>query len=570
MECAAINPNISSTFSWEKTDTRAISCKMNFCFMMCKRYVLLPLAGNCNNSNGSLNNVGTNGNYWSSTVSGTNARNLNFNSSNANMNTNNRANGNSVRCLKDYCLLLPQPFFILMIIFFSRPVISAQTVAGYFPLHSYQSVRLEGYKGLKTYPISSTAVDSSGHFVLSYDLEDYGVGTLSAGDETPLILMLSGEDIDIKGKSLGNPISISITKGSENQWLQQYGKELPRREQALSAWTFLKEMYTSDSLFSMQQEPKTSIREEIQRLQEEDATYLNRLSRDSYVRWYLPVRKLVSSVPTIAQYRTEEIPAAISSFRKMDYSDPRLYKSGLLKDAIESHYWLLANSGRSLDSTFIEMQVSIDAMMQSLANDEQKLNEVTAYLFDLLERHSLIEASEYLALKVLNETSCTIDNDLAKQLETYRAMKKGNIAPDIIFEGDHLAPGYEPTDVPKKLSDIRSSYTFVVFGASWCPKCADELPVMIQKYAQWKKQGVEVIYISLDKDREVHSSFTKSFPFMSMCDYKKWDSEIVKDYYVFATPTMYILDNQRKILLRPNSVQQVDAWVDWYLVQGNK
>lgn len=93
---------------------------------------------------------------------------------------------------------------------------------------------------------------------------------------------------------------------------------------------------------------------------------------------------------------------------------------------------------------------------------------------------------------------------------------------------------------------------------------------MIQKYAQWKKQGVEVIYISLDKDREVHSSFTKSFPFMSMCDYKKWDSEIVKDYYVFATPTMYILDNQRKILLRPNSVQQVDAWVDWYLVQGNK
>jgi uncharacterized protein (TIGR02145 family) len=61
----------------------------------------LPLSGNRNNADGSLNNVGSNGNYWSSTVNGTNTWNLNFNSGNANMNNNNRANGFSVRCLKD-------------------------------------------------------------------------------------------------------------------------------------------------------------------------------------------------------------------------------------------------------------------------------------------------------------------------------------------------------------------------------------------------------------------------------------------------------------------------------------
>ena len=59
------------------------------------------VGGYRNHNNGSLNNVGSNGNYWSSSVSGTNARNLNFNSSNANMNSNNRANGFSVRCIKD-------------------------------------------------------------------------------------------------------------------------------------------------------------------------------------------------------------------------------------------------------------------------------------------------------------------------------------------------------------------------------------------------------------------------------------------------------------------------------------
>jgi hypothetical protein len=61
----------------------------------------LPMAGNRSLSSGSPINVGTSGLYWSSTVSSTLSLNLNFNSSNAAMNTNGRANGFSVRCLKD-------------------------------------------------------------------------------------------------------------------------------------------------------------------------------------------------------------------------------------------------------------------------------------------------------------------------------------------------------------------------------------------------------------------------------------------------------------------------------------
>jgi uncharacterized protein (TIGR02145 family) len=59
----------------------------------------LPAAGNRNNSNGTLNNRGNNGNYWSSTENGSNAWNLNFNNGNANTNNNNRTNGMSVRCV---------------------------------------------------------------------------------------------------------------------------------------------------------------------------------------------------------------------------------------------------------------------------------------------------------------------------------------------------------------------------------------------------------------------------------------------------------------------------------------
>jgi len=61
----------------------------------------LPMSGFRSRSNGSLYNVGTTGYYWSSTVSGTYSRALNFNSSAATMATSIRAYGFSVRCLKD-------------------------------------------------------------------------------------------------------------------------------------------------------------------------------------------------------------------------------------------------------------------------------------------------------------------------------------------------------------------------------------------------------------------------------------------------------------------------------------
>ena len=444
--------------------------------------------------------------------------------------------------------------------------VSSQVITGNFNLLKNTEIKLEGFNGLKSYVISETKIDNKGNFTLKYTTNDYGVGYLMASDKKPLYIILSGENIEVIGEALSYVETIKITKGKENQWFEQYAKEHLKREQALSAWLYLEKMYFNDSLFKVQKKPIEAIELEKKRIKTEDVDFINQLPDKSYVKWFLPTRKLVSSVSVVAQYRTNEIPATIAAFRALDYTDKRLYKSGLFKDAIESHFWLLENCGKSLDSVFIEMQLSIDAMLVNLVKDEQKLNEVTDYLFDLLERHSLFKASEYLALKVLNEVSCTINSDLAKQLETYRAMKKGNVAPEIVFPKSTLYPSSADY---KKLSDIKSKYTLVVFGASWCPKCTNEIPEVAKNYNNWKQNGLEVVFVSLDENEKDFINFASNFPFISLCDYKKWNSPVAQDYYVFGTPTMYLLNDSRKIILRPNSVKQMEAWVDWYLVQGN-
>lgn len=61
----------------------------------------LPVAGRRGFGNGSLNNVGSYGGYWSGTVDGTYSRHLGFDSSTASMRSHRRAYGRSVRCLKN-------------------------------------------------------------------------------------------------------------------------------------------------------------------------------------------------------------------------------------------------------------------------------------------------------------------------------------------------------------------------------------------------------------------------------------------------------------------------------------
>lgn len=460
----------------------------------------------------------------------------------------------------------------LSVLFFcilSLSVNAQSTITGDFPPLAGQRIRLIGFKGFGIYIIDSTTVSEKGHFALSYTSKDRGMGYLSAKDNKAYFVVLASEDIQLKGKVFSTPQSIVCLAGKENKLFVQYAIEYPKRQQALSAWDYLMKKYQADSLFLKHKEPQKAIEREIQRINKEDKDFLENLDPKSYLSWYLPTKKIVSSVSNVAQYKTEEIPSTLSAFRKLDYTDSRLYKSGLYKDVIDNHYWLLENMGHPLDSVFNEMNISIDYLIANISKNEEKFNEITNYLFDLLERHSLFQASEYLALKALTQNCCNLNDNLARQLESYRAMKKGNTAPDIMFTGDVFKNG-TALKTPKRLSEIDGAYSVVVFGASWCPKCAEELSQIPQLYGKWKSIGVEVVFVSLDTDAAIYQSFAKDFPFISLCDYKKWETKAVQDYYVFATPTMFLLDTDHKIVLRPNSVQQIDAWVDFYIGKVNE
>lgn len=459
----------------------------------------------------------------------------------------------------------------IVIFSFSDIACSQNTITGTFTNLANGQVKLVGFEGFNTYVIDSVRVSEKGIFSLSFDAEDYGIGYLAAEDNKPFIVILApNEDLKLEGEALAFPETVVITSGKQNHLFEKYASEHPRREQALSAWDFLEKIYRLDPLFTIHEKSKKTIEEEKKRIKEEDMAFLQSIDPASYAGWFLPLRRLVSLVHTIAQYRTEEIPAFIQEFRNLDYTDHRLYKSGLLRETIDAHFWLIENSGQSLDSVFMEMNKSIDLIIDNTAVDVKKFNEINKYLFNLLESRSLYGSSEYLALKVLSEFNHIVNSDLAERLEHWRVMKIGNTASDFNFEGELFAPGYSDSEIPQKVTDIEREFIVLFFGAAQCQSCHDELLQISGLYEKWKSYGVEVVFISLDDDKHVFYNFAGRFPFISMCDLKKWESPAVKGYHVFAMPTIYLLNTDLRILLRPGSARHMDAWVDWYLVQGNK
>ena len=290
---------------------------------------------------------------------------------------------------------------VVFLSFFILSKANAQKVTGTFTALANQAIRIEGFNGFQTYLIDSDTTDANGNFKLNYANKDIGMGYIITSDNKPFIIILSGEDILLQGVSPSNVESINILKGKENQLFAQYAKEHPRREQAISAWNYLENIYNNDSLFQQQKESLKAIHQEKLRINKEDTQFLNKLPANSYVQWFLPIRKLVSNVSIIAQYHTEEIPATIAALRNVDYNNPRLYKSGLLKDVIESHYWLLENMGQPLDVAYNEMNISSDYLIRNLIKDEKKLNEISSVVKEPKSEFKYLDvsnASKFLGL----------------------------------------------------------------------------------------------------------------------------------------------------------------------------
>lgn len=262
----------------------------------------------------------------------------------------------------------------------------------------------------------------------------------------------------------------------------------------------------------------------------------------------------------IAITSPKEIKSDTNPFRNLDYANPQLYSSGLVFNTIDRYFWSIQNSSLEEATKLKELNESVDIILDGVNKNEKWYNDLTKYLFQYFEKYSLFPASEYIALKALNQKEVPLNKSLANKLESYRSMKVGNRAPDFELVGDVFKNGLA-VKTTIRLSNIKSKYKLVIFGGSWCEQCRSEINQILPRYDSWKSKEIEIVFISLDTEKEVFENFASKFPFISSCDYKKWETQAAKAYYVSSSPTLFLLDNKNKIIQRPPTVMAVDEWL---------
>ena len=92
----------------------------------------------------------------------------------------------------------------------------------------------------------------------------------------------------------------------------------------------------------------------------------------------------------------------------------------------------------------------------------------------------------------------------------------------------------------------------VYFWASWCDGCEAENPNIVSLYNKFKDKGLDVYAVSLDKNKDewLKAIERHKFTWTNVSDLNKWESEAAKAYNVNATPTIYLLDKEGRIIAK--------------------
>lgn len=437
--------------------------------------------------------------------------------------------------------------FFLLLLFCN--LLGAQTqyhIQGHLPQNSNTALSLRGYATQGDTIIASTKTDDKGKFIISYPASYRGAAVLEIKPSKSVILLLDRENFEMQWDKLEELSSLKFSHSPANDSFGQALELYQKTEEKRAGLSYLIPLYEKDS------PSKLFLQKELDLQNKAMSGFLGGLPKDSYANYYIKLRKLLADMPQTSNRYIERIPEHEKEFNGTDFSDAKLIHSGLFKDLFEGYFILLESYG---DKQYEHMNPSIDAVIKSLQSQPTLLQQVAENLFTLLEKRSLFPAAEHLALAMLSDNSCQLDGKREALFEQYRKMAKGNTAPELQFENTK--------SIHTKLSDLKNKYKLVVFGSSWCPKCAEEMPKIKNVYDQWKKENdLEVVFVSIDNEKEKYETFIKDFPWISSCDFKGWDGQAARDYYIFGTPTLYLLDVNNKILLKPVSVEQIQAWLE--------
>jgi thiol-disulfide isomerase/thioredoxin len=239
----------------------------------------------------------------------------------------------------------------------------------------------------------------------------------------------------------------------------------------------------------------------------------------------------------------------------IDFKDTLSLRSNAWANKAISYLSLYSNnkySQKQLESEFIKA-ITVILSKASVNADVYKF--LLDYFVGGFDKYHFDAVITYIADNFQDPFSCEDQarkTQLQKKLENFKKISIGKVAPNIAVP-----------DTKGKLihlSEIKSEYTLLVFWSSECGHCVQMMPQLKELYDKQKPKRWEVMTVSLDTSRREWTSFLREqkLNWFNGSELKGFNSISADEYNIFATPTMFLLDNEKKILAKPVSYRELE------------
>ena len=113
------------------------------------------------------------------------------------------------------------------------------------------------------------------------------------------------------------------------------------------------------------------------------------------------------------------------------------------------------------------------------------------------------------------------------------------------------------------MSDFRGKQpVLIIFSATWCTFCREEIPHFKSIHATYAKQGLEIVNIDIQESKEKVAKFAAKYglPYRVLLDE---DGTVAGIYDIRGVPSMVLVDQNGNILCR--QCQQVEPLIETLL-----
>jgi peroxiredoxin len=137
-------------------------------------------------------------------------------------------------------------------------------------------------------------------------------------------------------------------------------------------------------------------------------------------------------------------------------------------------------------------------------------------------------------------------------------------------------PAIALTDTSKIEFDfkkVNSRYSILVFYDPYCGNCKKAAPEISKMYPTLKQRGAEVFWICLERNRADWLQFIRNYGLQNMYNLIDIHQNLTtkneeartdfKQLDLFATPVIYILDNEKKILAKRIPIDRLVEFFDY-------